>query len=106
MKEPININTISKSDFTKMSESERDKLSKRCNKCEEYKFITEFYKDSGCKFGLYPNCKLCKSKYASERYSLPNIKKKILLHRKEYQSHPEIKKKIKKYKSSSLVILY
>lgn len=36
-------------------------MTKRCNKCEEHKELTEFYKKTRNKDGLQDYCKVCKS---------------------------------------------
>ena len=54
---------------------------KQCNKCGEYKQLDMFYKNSHCKEGFEPQCKLCikkrrESNYKPKIYKITNIKNK------------------------------
>jgi len=46
-------------------------MEKKCTSCGEVKMLTEFPKDKGCKDGLRPNCRVCKSKKDKE-YRIKN----------------------------------
>lgn len=89
--------------------------SKRCNKCSEIRYISEFNKDCSKKDGIRNICKICtKEKYLQNReYEIQRSKnyqqknrekvlKQKLIHAKKYfiENHDKIKKYQKKYKAN------
>lgn len=54
-----------------------------------------FYKDKGCKDGLYPICKKCKRENMKKHYEKPQIKEKRTIYEKQYRE--ENKERIKAY---------
>lgn len=50
------------------------RMNKKCNKCNEVKPLTEFYKDKSKNDGYRAECKSCKKMYAKEFRKTPEYK--------------------------------
>jgi transposase-like protein len=71
-------------------------ISKKCNKCNEKKLLTEFHK-GGDKYGLQYTCKSCKLQYSIQNKEKENKRKtEWILNNLE-----KIKKSKKKYYQSN-----
>lgn len=83
-------------------------LSKLCNKCNNIKSITLFYKDKTKKDGIDCYCKECKNIIIKQRYDL-NKDKYIQKSRKYRENNPEKTKEINKnskYKNKEKIKIY
>ena len=48
--------------------------TKTCSKCGETKTLDGFYKHSGCKYGVHPSCKACRSAYHAKNAETENAR--------------------------------
>jgi len=78
--------------------------SKKCNKCQEIKPVSEFQKEARALNGYKPRCKMCNNEYNKLYYQNVYSNKKLLLAKSRYElikDLPEEKEKRSNYYKKS-----
>lgn len=70
---------------------------KFCNKCQRVLPYTAFTKRNDRRDGLNPICRECKNKIVKEYINRPDVREKMLQHRREYSKLPKVRARQRKW---------